>query len=593
MCGDLLASLERASTSSLLDLDDESADGEDFGGDAAERDERRLAELGRRTIETYALHHLFTSKVEVSFAEAQAIKMQEALIAEEEEAERVAAEIEGAKKSKKAKQKQRKKDKKEAEEAELAARLAEEEAEKAKARAAAEAEAAEARRVEEARLAAARAEEEAALEEAAREARAKAAAEAKKAAEEKAARDAEAAAARAAAQAARAAAQAARAASSEGDSGSGSGDDAEMMSATGSIPGEQSENSDDERRSPGESQGGLSPDAKTRERLSAPASPAEANKPHKPIPAPRPPGGVGGSPGASESPGRANASASATADGFEETGGKRSKKAAAKLAAAEASASKGKDGVPSSPGKKALPSPRANEQRGASSSPGPASLALSPADAARLLAGDGAMGAVEAAALRAHCHHLEAENARLRRELAELEHASGGRRGERPNVARGTPPASPARQSSLDADARAMLNGAGFARALELGAGPPGGARGPPPGRGPGPERMDGGMPMRAGDKKMHHPSGAVNAAANGGPPPPPGPPPPGPPPSPPPSGQHAAVHSSDGHSSRCRHAWYSSATNHVTLRTWKSELPSPPPSMPPHSLMSARPGWS
>ena len=84
-------------------------------------------------------------------------------------------------------------------------------------------------------------------------------------------------------------------------------------------------------------------------------------------------------PGASESPGRANASASATADGFEETGGKRSKKAAAKLAAAEASASKGKDGVPSSPGKKALPSPRANEQRGASSSPGPASLALSPA----------------------------------------------------------------------------------------------------------------------------------------------------------------------------------------------------------------------
>ena len=97
-----------------------------------ERDERRLAELGRRTIEMYALHHLFTTKVEVSFAEAQAIKMQEALIAEEEEAERVAAEIEGAKKSKKAKQKQRKKDKKEAEEAELAAKMAEEEAERAK-----------------------------------------------------------------------------------------------------------------------------------------------------------------------------------------------------------------------------------------------------------------------------------------------------------------------------------------------------------------------------------------------------------------------------------------------------------------------------
>ena len=130
MCGDLLASLERASSPSLFDLDEDSEGGsEDFGNDAVERDERRLAELGRRTIEMYALHHLFTTKVEVSFAEAQAIKMQEALIAEEEEAERVAAEIEGAKKSKKAKQKQRKKDKKEAEEAELAAKMAEEEAE--------------------------------------------------------------------------------------------------------------------------------------------------------------------------------------------------------------------------------------------------------------------------------------------------------------------------------------------------------------------------------------------------------------------------------------------------------------------------------
>ena len=123
-----MAALERASSSSPFDLDDEDSDtGEDFGGDAAERDERRLAELGRRTVEMYALHHLFVTKVEVAFAEAQAIKMQEALIAEEEEAERVAAELEGAKKSKKAKQKQRKKDKKEAEEAELAARAAEEE----------------------------------------------------------------------------------------------------------------------------------------------------------------------------------------------------------------------------------------------------------------------------------------------------------------------------------------------------------------------------------------------------------------------------------------------------------------------------------
>ena len=101
----------------------------------------------------YALSHLFTVKIEVAFAEAQAIKMQEALIAEEEEAERVAAEIDGAKKSKKAKQKQRKKEKKEAEEAEAAARLAEEEAAKAAVRAAEEAKRAEERRRREAELA--------------------------------------------------------------------------------------------------------------------------------------------------------------------------------------------------------------------------------------------------------------------------------------------------------------------------------------------------------------------------------------------------------------------------------------------------------
>ena len=70
------------------------------------------AELGRRTVEMFALHHLFITKVEVAFAEALAIKMQEALIAEEEDAERLALELDENKKSKKAKQKQRKKDKK-------------------------------------------------------------------------------------------------------------------------------------------------------------------------------------------------------------------------------------------------------------------------------------------------------------------------------------------------------------------------------------------------------------------------------------------------------------------------------------------------
>ena len=141
---DLVSVLERAADANLLDPDGDASDADaEFSDDAVERDERRLADLGRRTVEMYALSHLFTVKIEVAFAEAQAIKMQEALIAEEEEAERVAAEIDGAKKSKKAKQKQRKKEKKEAEEAEAAARLAEEEAAKAAVRAAEEAKRAE------------------------------------------------------------------------------------------------------------------------------------------------------------------------------------------------------------------------------------------------------------------------------------------------------------------------------------------------------------------------------------------------------------------------------------------------------------------
>lgn len=33
--------------------------------DALERDEKRLAELGRRTVEMYALAHIFTERLEV------------------------------------------------------------------------------------------------------------------------------------------------------------------------------------------------------------------------------------------------------------------------------------------------------------------------------------------------------------------------------------------------------------------------------------------------------------------------------------------------------------------------------------------------
>jgi hypothetical protein len=38
--------------------------------DALERDEKRLAELGRRTVEMYALGHIFTERLEVRQAAA-------------------------------------------------------------------------------------------------------------------------------------------------------------------------------------------------------------------------------------------------------------------------------------------------------------------------------------------------------------------------------------------------------------------------------------------------------------------------------------------------------------------------------------------
>jgi len=97
--------------------------------DAVERDEHRLAELGRKTIEMYVLSRVFNDRVEVAFREAEALMRQEALIAEEEEAERLAAEENEKKQSKKQKQKERQRIKKLEEETEKA-RLEKEEAEK-------------------------------------------------------------------------------------------------------------------------------------------------------------------------------------------------------------------------------------------------------------------------------------------------------------------------------------------------------------------------------------------------------------------------------------------------------------------------------
>eukprot|EP00232_Nephroselmis_pyriformis_P007884 CAMPEP_0182889078 /NCGR_PEP_ID=MMETSP0034_2-20130328/21819_1 /TAXON_ID=156128 /ORGANISM="Nephroselmis pyriformis, Strain CCMP717" /LENGTH=502 /DNA_ID=CAMNT_0025022547 /DNA_START=107 /DNA_END=1612 /DNA_ORIENTATION=+ len=130
--GDILQILERAATESIPAYRDE-REGDDFGKDSVERDERRLAELGKRTVEMFVLTHLFTNRLEVSYREALAIKRQEALIAEEEEeaskeekekAERAAQEKE--KKQRKKDAKKRKKERKDQEEEEARARAAEE-----------------------------------------------------------------------------------------------------------------------------------------------------------------------------------------------------------------------------------------------------------------------------------------------------------------------------------------------------------------------------------------------------------------------------------------------------------------------------------
>ena len=76
--------------------------------DGVDRDERRLAELGRRVVEMFYLGHVYLDRIETAYREAVALKRQEALIAEEEEEERVsaaAAEKRNKKKEKKARQK--------------------------------------------------------------------------------------------------------------------------------------------------------------------------------------------------------------------------------------------------------------------------------------------------------------------------------------------------------------------------------------------------------------------------------------------------------------------------------------------------------
>uniref|UniRef100_A0A0E0BUU1 MATH domain-containing protein n=1 Tax=Oryza glumipatula TaxID=40148 RepID=A0A0E0BUU1_9ORYZ len=87
--------------------------GDDFNKDSIERDDKRLVELGWKTLEFFALAHIF-SRIEVAYQEAVALKRQEELIREEEaaglaeielKAKRSAAEKEKRIRKKQAKQK--------------------------------------------------------------------------------------------------------------------------------------------------------------------------------------------------------------------------------------------------------------------------------------------------------------------------------------------------------------------------------------------------------------------------------------------------------------------------------------------------------
>ena len=66
--------------------------GDGGGGGDADADERKLADLGRRTIEMFTISHIFSTKLRAAFDEEQALRRQEALIREEEEASRMAGE---------------------------------------------------------------------------------------------------------------------------------------------------------------------------------------------------------------------------------------------------------------------------------------------------------------------------------------------------------------------------------------------------------------------------------------------------------------------------------------------------------------------
>ncbi|XP_022844131.1 MATH domain-containing protein At5g43560-like isoform X2 [Olea europaea var. sylvestris] len=87
---DVLQLLERAAIETLPPKDEkgpqnrtkDGSAGEEFNKDSIECDERRLTELGCRTIEIFVLAHIF-SKIDFAYQEAVALKRQEELILEE------------------------------------------------------------------------------------------------------------------------------------------------------------------------------------------------------------------------------------------------------------------------------------------------------------------------------------------------------------------------------------------------------------------------------------------------------------------------------------------------------------------------------
>ncbi|GAB2266122.1 hypothetical protein Dimus_001145 [Dionaea muscipula] len=117
---DVLLLLKRAASEPMPPKDEkgpqnrtkDGSAGDDFNKESIERDERRLTELGRRTVEIFVLAHIFSNKIEVAYQEAVALKRQEELIREEEAAWLVESELKAkralAEKEKKSRKKQSK-----------------------------------------------------------------------------------------------------------------------------------------------------------------------------------------------------------------------------------------------------------------------------------------------------------------------------------------------------------------------------------------------------------------------------------------------------------------------------------------------------